>query len=181
MIRRLIAVTALLAPNTGAQAQETGTATYKLFDNGWRIMSESDQCVAMRYYDDGDILYINYQPKQNSTTVLITDADSTSLEDGQQIKLHPVFVGNGKVDDGWGAWNFTVSKGDRFISMFASFSARDMLADIAKNDTIAFSIDGTPDRLVGAYRLDGSAAAMATLRRCAFEVSGLNPDDPFLK
>ena len=62
-----------------------------------------------------------------------------------------------------------------------AFNARDMLRDIARNDIIAFSIDEKASRLVGSFALDGSAAAVAALRQCSFEVAGLNPDDPFLR
>jgi len=180
LIRILITAFALVTA-TLAHAEDGDPALYKQFQNGWMVRIGKSQCLAARSYESGDILYIAYDAETNLAVVSVSDPDATSLKDGQEVKLHVIFIGNERLDTGWGVRDFKVFKEDSSIMMMGSFDARDMLRDVARNDIIALSIDGTAERLVGAYNLDGSSAAIDALRRCSFEVKGLNPNDPFLR
>lgn len=181
MIRLSLFVALALLPPTLAQAEDRPTV-YKTTQSHWVIMKGSKQCVAARGYEGDHFLHIGFDPVTNTVAVGVTDPNATSLKEGQEIKLHVFFFGANTVDDGWGLWDFTVGKDDDGRPMMlGAFDARDMLRDIARSESIAFSIDAEAKRPVGLFPLKGSAAAVAALRQCSFEAAGLNPNDPFLR
>lgn len=159
------------------------TLNYKRWRNGWEInyYEDSINCLAARAYEGGDNLIIAYDPSKNTAMVSISDNDSTSLKEGELVTLQVIFVGNNAINNDWSRTSFEVFKSGSKSQMIGKFDGREMLRDVARYELMAFSIDGTADRLVGAYNLDGSAAAMESLRKCSFERSGLNPNDPFLR
>lgn len=174
MIRITIAAFALLTP-TLASAE-----VYEDLKNGWSVEIEGGSCLASTVYKNGDLFVVGYNPIQDRAAIIITDADATSLNEGDEVALYVIFLAGKKLNEDWGATIFNVLKHNGVSQMLGGFEGRRMIGDIARNDTIVFSIDGTTDRMVGAYKLAGSRAAMESLRRCAFELQGLNPNDPFL-
>lgn len=177
MVRIIIAAVALLIPTPTLASVEL----YERLSGDWFITKESEVCVAGRRYQGGDILAISYDPSNNRMRIGIAVPDATSLKEGEEVQLHVIFVGARKLDEDWGATRFYVSANGGMNQLIGSFNGRQMIRDISRNDIIAFSIDGTAERLVGSYSLDGSAAAMDALRRCSFELQGLNLNDPFLR
>jgi hypothetical protein len=175
MFRIALVLAALSTP-----AMESSEA-YKQFNNGWSIWTLERYCSASRMYAGGDILVIAYDPANNRAILSITDPDATSLKEGEQISLHIMFIVRNELDLGWGERTFQVNKNGDASQMIGFFDGREMLHDFARSDLIGFSIDEDAERLVGSYGLDGSADAMAALKRCSFEMSGLNPNDPFLR
>lgn len=180
MIRSLIVAFTLFG-HSCAYAQVDSAPTYRELTNGWSIRVSGDYCVAVTTYQDGDNLMIAYEPAHNRAMVSISDRDSSSLQEGDRVELHVLFVGGRRLDEDWGSVGFNVYKNDGVSQMVGVFDGREMLRDIARYELIAFSVDGTTERLVGSYSLKGSAAAMEALRRCSFEASGLNINDPFVR
>ena len=174
MIRITIAAFALLTPTLGS------AEVYEDLKNGWRVEIEGGACFASTLYKNSDLFVVGYNPVDDRAAIMITDADATSLNEGDEVSLYVMFFTGRKLNEDWGTNIFSVLKHNGVSQMLGGFEGRRMIGDIARNDTIVFSIDGTTDRVVGAYKLDGSGAAMKSLRRCAFELHGLNPNDPFL-
>lgn len=151
---------------------------------GWWIISGEEACFARamfteRQTDKDSILSVAYNAKTKLTLVSFSNTKATSIADGTTLKLE-IFLNlpNGRHDDGWGTKNFTVGveDGNRFFT--SETLEKVLLDDIAKATTIGFFTD---DVLVSSFELEGSARAIAELRKCAFEVAGMNPLDPFLR
>lgn len=175
MIRLMIAAFALLTPTL------VSAEVYEDLKNGWSVQIESGLCVAVTVYKNGDVFVVGYDPAGDRAALIITDPDATSLNEGDEVDLNVMFFGRTKLDEDWGFTTFSVGKHNGVSQMIGGFEGRRMIGDIARNDTIVFSIDGTVERTVGSYDLTGSGVAMDSLRRCAFDLLGLNPNDPFLR
>jgi hypothetical protein len=175
MIRTIIAAIALLTPSFAA-AEEI----YEDFKNGWSVRVEEGLCLAVAWYKNGDALLVSYNPSTDRAALMISVPDATSLTEGDIVELHVIFRQGQNLDD-WGAIPFKVGKHKGVSQMMGGFEGRRMIRDIGRRDAMVISIDGTTERLVNSYSLVGSAAAMDSLRRCAFEQHGLNPNDPFLR
>lgn len=176
MYRYILALVATLMPYS-AHAN-----VIQEWNNGWQIRTTDENCFATRVYENDDHLVITYDPTEDKVMMSISDPDATSLRAGQTVDLHVIFVSPSVLDDGWGVKKFTVAKHENGLSqMIGVFEGRVMLNDLSRYDVIAFSIDGTANRMVGSYSLDGSAKAMSALKTCAFAMYGLNPNDPFIQ
>lgn len=184
MIRSFILALALIGQTCSA-AQSKPRPTYKDFSSGWsiRVLGEdSDYCAALRIYNNGETLMVGYLPAYNRASVSITSRASSSLEEGETVNVNVSFLSGRTLDQDWGAAPFeTYKQSDGTSQMIGHFNGREMLRDIARNELIAFSVDEELDRLIGSYKLDGSAVAMDALRRCSFEAAGLDINDPFLR
>lgn len=176
MYRHVLALAAMLVPSPAF------ANVIQEWSNGWQIRATDENCFASRVYENDDHLVITYDPTEDTVMMSISDPDATSLRAGQIVNLHVIFVSPSVLDDGWGVKKFTVAKHDDGLSqMIGTFEGRVMLNDLSRYDIIAFSIDGTANRMVGSYKLDGSAKAMNALKQCAFAMYGLNPNDPFIQ
>lgn len=147
-------------------------------------------CLALRLMsrkvDGADrSLAVIYQAQIHSAGLAFTTDTTTSLpsEGDVDLKLFFSAAGRNDVDDGWGTRSFHYTRGETGYNFMAVFegaeNARQLLDDIAAYSTLGMFTQR--DVVVYASPLDGSAQAMTQLRRCAFQVAGLNPEDPFLQ
>lgn len=172
----LIGATLLVAPAAAREPVKVGNWDVTAFESG---------CVASNWYMEhnskkASMLTIGYNSKAKTSVLSFTNSKATSLTDGTKIQLEIFLVNpDGKSDDGWGNKEFTASIiEDGPIHFTSAGLDKEILDDVTKAKMLAFFVDQT---LVSSFNLNGSAAAIAELRKCAFEVAGLNPDDPFLK
>ena len=174
--RLVIPLVALLA------AAEAHAQTYKELGSGWTITTRDDGCYASAAYGGDKLFMVNYFPREESVRLTMVHPDATSLKDGAVVELYVKFVVGRSIDRGWGQKKFDVGVlegGDRYIT--SSFEAYDMLRDIARADTVAFTLDEDANRIIAAFDLSGTSTMVKVLRECSLKVVGLNPKDPFLR
>lgn len=152
--------------------------------DGWRIVAGDAICFARSSYTERHTgkdsnLSIAYNAKTKLTLVSFTNTKATSIADGTALNLD-IFLSlpNGRYDDGWGSKKFNVTVEDDARVFTSETLTTELLDDFAKANTIGFFTGKT---LVSSFGLDGSAKAIAELRKCSFEVAGMNPLDPFLR
>lgn len=175
-IRLALPVAALLS------AQSAHAELYKSLPNNWSVHKLDNRCTAAAGYEKDQTFLISYYAEQDRVTLSLYIPQATSLKDNDVVELYVKFVVGNTLDDGWGSKTFIVSiEDDGIPALLGGFSGRDMLRDIARADIIAFSLDEEAERNIAVYKLKGTAAVVASLRKCGLEVAGLNPDDPFVK
>lgn len=178
-MKRIFFAVAALAAAQPAMAREDVEV------GNWTIASVNQTCSATALYDENRTkalshVAIHYDARKKSSYLSFTNSKATSLNQDDKVNLTVSFKRpNGDYDEGWGETRFDVTVmpgGSRYFeSQNLNF---ELLSDFARSKLVAFFI-GT--EAVSVFPLDGSAAAIAELRKCAFEVAGLSPLDPFLK
>ncbi len=153
--------------------------------DGWEVSAEENFCFATRLYDEYQTdqivsLAISYNAKAKRSVVSFSNTKTTSVTHEQELPLKIFFMNpDGDLDEGWGTAQFSVhvsESGHRFFN--SEPLEKQLLDDFSKGKLVAFF---TGSLVVSSFALDGSAKAMAELRKCAFEVAGMNPLDPFLR
>lgn len=172
-----VATLGILLSSPTLAAEET-QKLYEDAGSGWIVTTNGKDCYASRFYEKGDALIVSYVPDDDTTYLSLTIEAASSLKEGAKIPLYIYFMSGNNLDEGWGKSEFNAVSNNQLIGMF---DGRDMLKDLSVKSVVAFSLDDKADRIIGSYRLDGSAKAMNSLRKCAFIKRGLNPDDPFLR
>lgn len=178
MMFRMAALAAALTMTTAASAREDVKV------GNWLIFVKEDLCYAMGSYSEHQTkkdsgLAVSYDAKTKNASIIFSNTKATSVTDEQKLELDILFLGAGRrSDDGWGTKTFTVSVSDGVPYFWSESLEKVLLDDVAKNTGVAFFTDGT---LISSFELKGSSHAIAELRKCAFEIAGLNPLDPFLK
>lgn len=151
----------------------------------WTIDALSETCTATSYYNEAATgneshVAIHYNALKKYAFLSFTNSKATSLKEGDKVKLLVAFkYPNGDYDEDWGVGEFDVnvaSQGSRFFS--SPIYNVQMLEDFGRARLVGFFVG---DEVVSSFPLEGSAAAIKELRKCAFEMVGLNPLDPFLK
>lgn len=151
----------------------------------WIVVPNKTSCYALTLFNERDTgatsqLSIGYNAKTKLAMLSFSNSKATSVADGTKHQLEIFLVNpNGRSDDDWGAVEFTVVVEDSGERNFNSeVLDKQILDDVSKAKTLAFFVDET---LVSSFGMSGSSKAIAELRKCAFEVVGMNPLDPFLK
>ena len=184
MFKKILTVLVAMAlvPSVGYAREPVSVA-------GWDIIpDEEKQACNMfslyTYRKSGEIaaFLITYSAKDKVASITFSNPYATSIKDETELELLMVFTSPNKLDDAWGNRNFFVlvdeKTGHRYFN--SGWYDLELLSDITKSTYIAFFIPDS-EELVSSFKLDGSARAIVELKKCAFEVAGLNPNDPFLK
>lgn len=162
-----------LSSSTLAQA-ENNPLPYEVFQNGWIVdVFENNHCMAGRRNVNGDYFFMSYDAVADVAALSVATRDLNHLQEGQRVGVHIILAINNKLDFSWGERDFKIIKDNNSMIVQGAFEPRDLFSDVARSDVIAFSLDGTAEGLIGSHKLDGSAVAIAALRRCAAELAGL--------
>ena len=173
----------LQAAESTEEATDDDAASLAALVDDWVIWQddEASYCAMSAAYISDEVLTVTFDAKAGSSRLLFRSNESTSLEDGRSLKLN-VFMksDNGSHSgEGWDGVTFSVNVAEGGQRGFISERLdKEILNDVARYNDVGFF---TGETLVESFNLEGSAKAVAALRACAFEVAGLNPDDPFLK
>lgn len=182
--RMMLAVCCAAAP-AAVQAQQS-LEYFSNDDFSVKRLEDGDGCVMSTVFThkrDGEIYFgVVYDAREKLVAVAVTSQITTSLPDKGEVSLDVVFLDNGgvKYDSGWGSRNFTYSKEDGSYMFYTQFTGAEassqILSDIARSSTFGLFYN---DKIFQALPLKGSALPVQKLRDCAFEVAGLNRNDPF--
>jgi hypothetical protein len=175
-----------LAAETTVPAVTNNTTQFYRKIGWWTIEVDGDACNMSAVYEDENMLMVTYNAKLDDLYLYFTNAEATSLKEGDERDIH-MYFGGPENKNGFAAikseWENTdstilVSKdGSRIFRLY--LEAKDFFRDFGQYSGISFQ---TTDKVViGNYKLNDSRAALNSLRKCAFEQAGLNLKDPFLK
>jgi hypothetical protein len=129
---------------------------------------------------NNEYLTIAYSAKEKFFRILITNKDASSLKNDQVVSLNVYFTKNGKMAESWNPIDFSARRMEGQSPILVSdMITSKALSDFEKNDV--FAVMTRSDKIVSAYRLEGSAKAIEQLRSCGSDVAGINPNDPFMK
>jgi hypothetical protein len=126
-------------------------------------------------------LTLIYNATKKEVKFSLSSEITTSLDPAGVVDLELVFIAGGRYDDAWGDVSFVYYEDNgvwHFTETFSDEGASDILDDIARSTHLALQYRGDP--FTGA-KLSNSAAAIAALRKCAYDQAGLNLNDPFAK
>jgi hypothetical protein len=178
MLLRIAALATALTVTTAAFAREDVKV------GSWLITEKENLCYAMASFTEHQTkneagLAVSYDAKTKNASIIFSNTKATSIVEGQKLELEILFLREvWGADDGWGTKTFTASLSDGIPYFWSQALDKVLLDDVAKYRTVAFFTDET---LISSFDLKGSSQAIAELRKCAFEIAGLNPLDPFLK
>ena len=113
---------------------------------GWEINPGDEACQAFKIFEEYKTgkpvsLSIIYNARTQNPILSFSNTVATSVTDGQKVTLtifliHP----KGAADDGWGEQPFTVRILDEDIFFNSSVLDKEILADFAKSETLAFFV-----------------------------------------
>lgn len=153
--------------------------------DGWTIEPIDKSCVASADYDEADTdgeanFSIYYNAASREASLAFSNSKATSLADSAKVQLTIGFkFPNGDYKEDYGTNEFQVivtDKGNRFF--VSQTLPKKMMEDVAGALRVGFFVG---DQVVSVFELDSSTIAITELKKCAFEVAGFNPLDPFLK
>lgn len=159
------------------------------YDGDFTVLKYEDSCNMIQVYDHpkmGENAFsVSYYAAAKKIYLNVTSKITTSLPDRGVVDLQLYFIdGNELLDDGWGTRKFDYVKSDDgetyiFMNVFSGTeNVEQILTDVSQGKLIAFFYKG---KAFASYKLDGSAIAISRLKDCAFEVAGLNKNDPFAR
>ena len=148
----------------------------------WTIATSNAGCSASGVFandDEASTFIFSYVPTVGKAIFSFSNSKATSLKDGEKVKL-VIHFNNGKVIRSYSNVTFTANVLGDYESRFLISEPIDkaILDDIAASISVGIAYEG---KAVSAYDLTGSASAVAAMRKCALEATGLNAADPFLK
>jgi len=155
--------------------------------NGWLISEVTGKaCKATSYFRNRETgnpshVYISYSAVGKFVTVGFSNSKATSLKSGDKVSLR-ILMQPLSISENWIGREFhvgVIESGARYF--WSEKLPVSTVENFARATAIGFL---TGQEKVSAFSLEGSAAAVRELRKCAFEVAGLdhlNVDDPFLK
>ncbi len=149
--------------------------------DGWRVFAydTEDMCDIGVGNEGNQYMTVGYSVKANAMTFMVTNAASTSLVEGQKVRLDVITLKGEEVSKIWENKQFAVKKSNPNGTMFVSFDMDITLLDaISGGDIIA--VMSPQKKVVAAFKLENAEQAVKNLRKCSFEMGELNPDDPFL-
>ena len=170
---RLFALTLLLASSSAAIAA-------KPIDRvaGWSIYKNKTDCSAYSVFADDESVGISYDASDRSTSIVFTNADATSLAEGDTRTIDIYLkAADGSLDDGWRGTAFTVSTDAQGRRIFVSQKLMEpALTDLKNAAAVTFFYN---DKMIAAYQLAGTAAALSKVEQCSMKVHHINPKDVF--
>ncbi|WP_380871768.1 hypothetical protein ACFB49_27240 [Sphingomonas sp. DBB INV C78] len=147
--------------------------------HGWTVFPnpEKNECVMTASFMSGGDVSFHWRPRKRAGLMLYRSPELKSIAQGKDYKIQVGFLKAGKLDMGWSerAATGNVSR-DGKQGFMVVFSGEEILSDIAASAKLGFWYR---DKLVGSVPLEGSAKAIAALRRCEASVLKKRRRDPF--
>ncbi len=150
-------------------------------DKGWRVLAydDEDTCDIGIENMQGQYMTIGFYPKTDGLIFMVTNANATSLADGDKVKLTVAILESGEISNIWEDKEFVVRNNELKGVLFVSYDLdTSLLEGISKGELLA--VISPQGKAVATFRLDNATPAVEKLRTCAFEMGELNPNDPFL-
>ena len=182
----LLFAACLLGSDAMAQTAEHHNDHPKYWSSeGWDVYAydDEDMCEAAAETVSGEHFTFAYLPRSASYSFILTNANATSLRDGQSVRLMVAFIRQGEVNLDWGEQTFNVRHTGGTVAFTSPLLRSPIDRDMALSDQLGLFRYSTNGELllVAGISLDRSAEAIEHMRQCAFEAAELNPDDPFLR
>ena len=148
----------------------------------WTIRRDSNKgCAASNTTDDLNHVSLRYYPLTNLATLEFSNRIATSISVGSVVVLNLYLQSDeGLLDLTWRNTKFKTRSGYGSMILFsADFPASKLLANISSSELAGIFVNDT-GKLLTRFTLSNSVDMIELLRACSFEVSELNPNDPFL-
>lgn len=136
----------------------------------WIITRHANRCILRVEFDreggvsNASALNVGYDSASHEGILLVTNEKYGSLVADRKYRIGISFVGGTAVDNGWGILSATgVAPGGNDKGYIFNLNPETLLNDLARNNGVRFMMNG---RQIDMFPLDGSAAAVAALRRC---------------
>ena len=145
---------------------------------GWSIYKNKTDCSAYSVYADNESVGITYDASDRSTAIVFTNANATSLAEGD-TRVIDIYLKrpDGSLDDHLKGTEFTVGNDAGGGRIFVSAKlAEPALSDFKNAGAVTFFYN---DKKIAAYQLTGSAAALNAVERCSLQLHHINPKDVF--
>jgi hypothetical protein len=145
---------------------------------GWSIYRNKADCSAYSVFADDESVGISYDASDRATSIVFTDADATSLDEGDTRTIDIYLKRtDGSLDDRWKGTEFTVGTDADKRRIFVSAKLDEPALNDFKNATaVTFFYN---DKKIAAYQLAGSAAALKAVKQCSQRLHHINPNDVF--
>lgn len=165
-LKALVPLAALLC---GAQAIAADGA-YKQV-RGWSVYRNETNCSAYMMFDNGEAVGFTYDAPGRSTRITFSDADADSLQDGDSPSIDVLLrQPDGTVDHSWESTVFMVAVDrDGRRTLTSRWLGPPSLESFKAAALVGF-YDG--ERRIGVFNLNGTAAALQEVERCAAGLRG---------
>lgn len=161
-------------------ASPTAAIAAKPIDHvgSWSIYRNKTTCSAYSTFADGESLGISYDASDRSTSVVFTNANATSLAQGDTRTIDIYLKRpDGSLDDSRRGTGFTIDTDSGGRRIFVSGELPEpALSDFENASAVTFFYN---DKMIAAYQLTGSAAALKTVEQCSMKLHDINPKDVF--
>jgi hypothetical protein len=149
--------------------------------DGWRVFAydTEDMCDIGVTNENDQYMTIGYSAKKNAIAFMVSNSAVTSLIDGQKVKLTVAVIKKEEIIGGWEDLQFTAKKSEEKGALLVTFDIGEELLD-AMSDGEIIGVMSPQKKAVAKFDLQNAHQAVDKLRKCAFEMGELNPDDPFL-
>jgi hypothetical protein len=145
-------------------------------DHNWAIEQGIGNCSAMKTYEDGSILFIQYDSLKENVLLSFMNPIIKSVNDGETRILEIELMDHKThyINKSWGSYNFLVKEIKGYRTFFGKF--RSVILDALKNsDSLEFK---TGDTHVARFELSGSSDMIIRLRVCAIAEEVIHAKDP---
>lgn len=135
---------------------------------------ENRNCSMIGMLSKDFAVSILFNPFTDMAFLYATAGEGANFAPGSTLKLNIfLFKPDGKLDEGWGVRDFSVTADPDAMpntrAFSTTFSGEQFLDDVGSSEYIALAIGDK--RIVYAWRLKGSKAAVASLRECAYSLT----------
>ena len=152
---------------------------------GWHIVKSPDGCsavlVVQREGEPVNYLMFYYRPAKALVEISFSSQHSSSLAAGDSRLLDIYFFdGNRQIDGRYNRVRFTVLEDGEGARTFKSDPGlkANIFTNVMKGSEVAFFYQS---RIITLYPLFSTTKMVPVLKKCAFEVTGLDPRDPFIQ
>lgn len=176
-IATFLACAVVLMSSFTSSAQSDGDSGIQLYNrNGWNVHRLEDSCYLTAAYARSSV-HITINERANNAILNVISENFGSIVDGQiyNIQMHFVNLNNRRAsscDDL--EFRGMVLPDSRGVAVVLNL--QDFAEDFSRFQRFGLYYQ---ERMIGAFDLDGSAAAFAALRSCDRELERDVPTDPF--